>query len=696
MTINALATYQGPYYPNGITKNFPFAEFEVVDTDTVLAVLDGVELDPATFYVSLNDDGTGEVVFFTAPAGDGLTNELFLYSNPDFRQQSTLANQGPYYQETIEKIVDRIAVATIWLRDRVLRSPVPPVPVGDIAGKYPVVLPDGSWGWASGTGADNGLRTDLAASGGSSIVAWLRAATGAVTRTITAKFFGYVDVEDFGAVGNGVVNDTLAWTRGIDFVKTRGLKLRAMSPAYLVGELVLDGSDYELVTTSGNKFKQLSGLTGDGGVHPIFFISGSRIRVGDLTLEGNIDTDEDEYSHGILISSAKDVTIGNVHGKNLRGDVIYVYGRLSSEAERSRGIVIGNVTGDNILRCIVAVAGGQGRCGDVRRVGSMRVGYKDVDIELNESLGTSGDYQNVDFEFGHIHGATVQVVSADDDVQNYRVKFAGHILNGDLILNSDPPYSGHPGSNDFAISVNDVSSADLGDIWISGYDFSPIRIGKKVGRFSYKSLRFSNVARTDNTYKSVILHYTTDSPGIVKGDYTEGELYNNTRMIFRSNDGVLLLDMGRIDVTGGLFGSNLTGRALSIRLDCGDPAGEIIFSSVDGFEGGKSAITNNDGGYLFYDCDDFTMRGWDVEYNALEYSNLSSNIVAINSTINGVAFDGMNYLKGGAIFMSGEKVLGAQGAAVADAAGGSVIDTEARATANALAARLRAHGVIDT
>jgi hypothetical protein len=46
--------------------------------------------------------------------------------------------------------------------------------------------------------------------------------------------------------------------------------------------------------------------------------------------------------------------------------------------------------------------------------------------------------------------------------------------------------------------------------------------------------------------------------------------------------------------------------------------------------------------------------------------------------------------------VSGTKVLGAQGAAVADATGGSVIDVEARAAINALLARMRNHGSIAT
>lgn len=46
--------------------------------------------------------------------------------------------------------------------------------------------------------------------------------------------------------------------------------------------------------------------------------------------------------------------------------------------------------------------------------------------------------------------------------------------------------------------------------------------------------------------------------------------------------------------------------------------------------------------------------------------------------------------------VSGTKVVGAQGAAVADAAGGATIDAEARTAINTLLARLRTHGLIVT
>lgn len=46
--------------------------------------------------------------------------------------------------------------------------------------------------------------------------------------------------------------------------------------------------------------------------------------------------------------------------------------------------------------------------------------------------------------------------------------------------------------------------------------------------------------------------------------------------------------------------------------------------------------------------------------------------------------------------VAGTQVVGAQQAAIPDAAGGTTVDTEARAALNALLAELRTHGLIDT
>lgn len=58
----------------------------------------------------------------------------------------------------------------------------------------------------------------LAASDGSDLVGFLQAGTGAVARTGQAKMRDTVSIKDFGAVGDGVTNDTAAFTTALAYV----------------------------------------------------------------------------------------------------------------------------------------------------------------------------------------------------------------------------------------------------------------------------------------------------------------------------------------------------------------------------------------------------------------------------------------------------------------------------------------------
>ena len=78
----------------------------------------------------------------------------------------------------------------------------------------------------------------LAASGGADDIGFIQAGTGAVARTLQDKGRDVVNVKDFGAVGDGVTNDTAAIQAAIT-ATTVGAELFFPAGNYLTGNLIV-------------------------------------------------------------------------------------------------------------------------------------------------------------------------------------------------------------------------------------------------------------------------------------------------------------------------------------------------------------------------------------------------------------------------------------------------------------------------
>lgn len=541
---------------------------------------------------------------------------------------------------------------------------------------------------------------ELGLSGGAGMIGIGNGRTQADKNAEIVSVFDYIPFAEQAAIlaGTSTYDCTDDIHDARDAVDGTGKTLRFPGGTYYVGELEFSGSDY-ILDTSAATFQQKPGLTGDEGLHPIitFPQSASSIRMGDARLIGNIATDEDEFSHGIAVISANNITIGDVSGEDIRGDVLYTYGRNTSEAEYQRNLTVGVVRGANILRCIVAMAGGDATIEGIVQEGG--VGYRCFDPEPNAGAG----YQPVSARVGFVRGSTVQITSAAVGNINAYVSIDEADLDGDLLEDSTPGYTGYPGANAIALAINRTNTVRIGKLTIRNYDSYPVSLADLWKSVQIGSMEFSGCGAVEAVFKSIVVQQGAAGNGVLKVDHVTGILASSAHMIFRSDTGLLKIDVGSVDTDGGKFGARLTGHVGTMNMDLGGGGGEICFTICEDMHVGAATITDSATAYGFFQCANLTLNEWTATFGSgLDYTSASTAIVAINSAVNGSFVPGINMLVGTtAVSVGGVQLLGAQGAAVANAVNAVGVPTQAEFNAfvtqfNALAARLRSHGIIAT
>lgn len=242
MTVAATTRKAGPYTGNAVTTAFPFnfkvfAGSEVVVTQTDLSGNETTKTLTTDYTVALNADQDanpgGTVNMLAAPATGFL---ITITSNVSLSQSVTLTNGGGFYPKVISDALDRVTILVQQLSEKLGRTLTVSVSSNANA-NLPVPVANNFLGWNSAANAIVNYAGVASAAVSSawavvvssgttqaalSIINYLASGAGAVVRSLQSKLQESISVKDFGAVGDGVTDDTAAIQAAITYADSLG------------------------------------------------------------------------------------------------------------------------------------------------------------------------------------------------------------------------------------------------------------------------------------------------------------------------------------------------------------------------------------------------------------------------------------------------------------------------------------------
>lgn len=213
------------------------------------------------------------------------------------------------------------------------------------------------------------LRTDLAASGGSCLVGYMPAGTDAVATTVQAKLRESVSVKDFGAVGDGVADDTAAITAAFTYANSRKRTGLASHIKHTGCKLVFPGGTYNVPTISTSFLVECDVETQGAGVLVPAAYAGTVFTVGltapvNLLATGDISL-PDVYKprHSAIVTNSVGVRVANLNASTVRFGRISYFDRAMHFGGIGQGSVycdffLGQTSYANVIVYIVPGSGG--------------------------------------------------------------------------------------------------------------------------------------------------------------------------------------------------------------------------------------------------------------------------------------------------------------------------------------------------
>lgn len=300
MPVSSETSIAGPYYPNGVTRDFAF-NFKAASAGEVIAVDgDGNSISTALYSVTLDDDEGGTLTFGTAPSSSAYP-VIYVMSDPELTQPSDFDNAGPSFNPAaLTRAIDRAAIRDLKIMRHVGRAWI--APFGEeggtmpskaaLAGKYIAGDAMGNPIASTGTGNDPDLRSDMANPAlGTLLMAFQAAGDNTVPMFLRDALAAARTVEWYGAKGDNVTDDTAAIQAMIDDVGF----FRLLPKTYRITDslLVPNGGPYgTLWAGAGMELSALrcDGMAGKAAIKPANVASLYRVTMRDFKVYGDCDT----------------------------------------------------------------------------------------------------------------------------------------------------------------------------------------------------------------------------------------------------------------------------------------------------------------------------------------------------------------------------------------------------------------------
>ncbi len=439
-----------------------------------------------------------------------------------------------------------------------------PAPLYLTSGAYDLALKTAA-GATVWTRRADPFGANLAEGTGASLVGFIQSGARAVATTVQAKLRESKSVEDYGAVGDGVTDDTIAIQAALD-AASGSVELHFLGKTYITDPLTVPSN----IVIHLHPSTIIKAKSGYGANDPVLYIAS----VDNVTIHGNggkvlmrkADYPTSDQRHGVLLISATNVRIYDLRSDDAGGDGFYV-GANSGSGLWSENILLQNCYANNN-----------------NRQGLSITSARDMWVIGGEYSGTNGTAPEAGIDVEPNDGFIIQ------NVNIVNVKTSSNKGSGILVV---PKGSGSVAGSYFSLNISGHES------------YNDVTVG---GTTPEAALRFDNGAAPSNQINGIISvsncrSYLCNSSGLSIGNYAWS---NSPELVFDNvkitNPGTTATASTRSACGVSIGSSSATAISDNIKMNnvyCEDLRGTKLMYAPFYISSGAQIVTN----LTMVDCD---------------------------------------------------------------------------------------------